>query len=274
MDDTTPNAARAEAAAVVRYPDLENKVVLITGAGNGLGRAMAGAFAANGARLFLLDIDNDALLRAKGELEDSHPGLEVLSGHASTADHAAVERLAAVAHGHYGTIDVLLNNAGIGMNMPTLELSAENWKHAIDVNLNGVFYCAQAVGRYMHRQGRGVILNMASMYGTIAAPNRAAYCASKAAVVMLTKALSTEWASAGIRVNAIGPGYIRTALVDGVVAAGKMNLDELVRRTPAGRLGTPDEIARVALFLASDHAEFINGQTLVADGGWSAYGYV
>lgn len=273
MSDASLNSEPAVAAAV-RYPDLENKVVMITGAASGLGRAMADAFAANGSRLFLLDINGEALARAETEIKESHPGLDVMSRVASTADHEAVESLVTEAYQHFGSIDVLLNNAGIGMNMPTLELTAENWKKAIDVNLNGVFYCAHAVGRYMHQQGSGVILNMASMFGTVAGPNRAAYCSSKAAVVMLTKALSTEWAKAGIRVNAIGPGYIMTALVEGVVAEGRMNLDELIKRTPAGRLGRPDEIARVALFLASDNAEFINGQTIVADGGWSAYGYI
>jgi NAD(P)-dependent dehydrogenase (short-subunit alcohol dehydrogenase family) len=126
----------------------------------------------------------------------------------------------------------------------------------------------------MLTQGSGVILNTASMYGTVAAPERAAYCASKAAVVMLTKVLAIEWAAKGLRVNALAPGYVRTALVEELVRTGRMDLDALTRRTPARRLGEPHEIATLALFLASEHADFINGQAIVADGGWSAYSYV
>ncbi|MNN10665.1 2-dehydro-3-deoxy-D-gluconate 5-dehydrogenase [compost metagenome] len=174
----------------------------------------------------------------------------------------------------FGRIDVLLNNAGIAMNRPTLELSADDWRRAIDINLNGVFYCAQAAGRRMVAQGGGVILNTASMYGLSAAPERAAYCGSKAAVVMLTKVLAIEWAKSNVRVNAIAPGYVQTALVDQLVRDGRMDLDALTARTPAGRLAQPEEIAGVALFLAADAAAFINGQTLVADGGWTAYGYI
>jgi NAD(P)-dependent dehydrogenase (short-subunit alcohol dehydrogenase family) len=180
----------------------------------------------------------------------------------------------AVAHARFGRIDVLLNNAGISMNRPTIDLSAADWRRAIDINLNGVFYCAQSAARRMLQQGAGVILNTASMYGVVAAPERAAYCASKAAVVMLTKVMAVEWARAGLRVNALAPGYIHTALVDQLTQAGRMDLDALIRRTPAGRLGQPHEIATLALFLASDGASFINGQAIVADGGWSSYSYI
>jgi NAD(P)-dependent dehydrogenase (short-subunit alcohol dehydrogenase family) len=235
---------------------------------------MADAFAANGARLALLDINGEALESAKAELEAAYPGLEVENHVASITDDIAVESAVAQVHARFGSIDVLLNNAGISMNQPTLELSAANWRRAIDINLNGVFYCGQSVGRRMVAQGCGVILNTASMYGVVAAPERAAYCASKAAIVMLTKVMANEWAPAGLRVNALAPGYIQTALVDELVQAGRMNLDALTKRTPARRLGQPHEIATLALFLASDAASFINGQAIVADGGWSSYSYL
>jgi len=266
--------ASPEQVQYKNFPELAGKVVFITGAGSGIGRAMADAFAANGARLSLYDIDSEALTRAKQELQASYHSVEVLTQQGSTADDIAVEDAVAQAEECFGRIDILLNNAGISMNQPTVELAPANWRKAIDINLNGVFYCAQSAGRRMIAQGSGVILNMASMYGITAGPDRAAYCASKAGVVMLTKVLACEWASAGLRVNAIGPGYVQTALVDQVVEAGRMDLDALIARTPARRLGKPHEIATLALFLASDSAAYINGQTIVADGGWTAYGYI
>jgi NAD(P)-dependent dehydrogenase (short-subunit alcohol dehydrogenase family) len=272
--DTLDAHALLDSARQARFPDLAGKVVFITGGGSGIGLAMADAFAANGARLALLDINPAALAAASAQLLASHAGLEIATYTASITDDVAVEAAVAQAETRFGRIDVLLNNAGISMNQPTMELSAADWRRAIDINLNGVFYCAQAVGRRMVRQGAGVILNTASMYGVVAAPERAAYCASKAAVVMLTKVMAIEWARAGVRVNALAPGYIQTPLVDQLVRDGRMDVDALKRRTPAARLGQPHEIATLALFLASAGASFINGQAIVADGGWSSYSYI
>lgn len=256
------------------FSDLAGKVVFITGAGSGLGRAMAEAFAVNGARLALLDINAELLTKAREELQAAYPGIEIETAVAPVNDEAAVEAAMATAAARFSRIDVLLNNAGISMNKPSVELSGADWRRAIDINLNGAFYCAQAAARRMLKQGSGVILSTASMYGTVAAPERAAYCASKAAVVMLTKVLATEWAPSGLRVNALAPGYVQTALTEELVRTGRMDFDALVKRTPARRLGKPHEMATLALFLASDSAAYINGQTIVADGGWSAYSYI
>lgn len=256
------------------FSDLSGKVAFVTGAGSGIGCSMSEMFALNGVKLALLDINPAALQETAQALKAAYPDIDVQTYVASIADDVAVEQAVAQAHAHFGRIDVLLNNAGIAANQPTMTLSAADWRHAIDINLNGVFYCAQSVGRRMLEQGSGVILNTASMYGLTAAPERAAYCASKAAVVMLTKVLAVEWAGSGLRVNALAPGYVQTALVEQLVATGRMNLDALKRRTPAGRLAQPHEIATLALFLASDSASFITGQAIVADGGWTAYGYI
>ncbi|UVE16137.1 glucose 1-dehydrogenase [Pseudomonas sp. LS44] len=261
-------------STVQGYPELAGKVAFVTGAASGIGLAMAKAFAANGAHLALFDINASALEQVRGELGETHPGIQLEAIAGSITDPQVVEDAMQRTVESFGRVDVLLNNAGIAMNRPTLELSADDWRRAIDINLNGVFYCAQAAGRRMVDQSSGVILNTASMYGLSAAPERAAYCGSKAAVVMLTKVLAIEWAKAGVRVNAIAPGYVQTALVDQLVRDGRMDLDALTARTPAGRLAQPEEIAGVALFLAADAAAFINGQTLVADGGWTAYGYI
>lgn len=272
---TQQHVAHGTARGVVqRYADLAGKVVFVTGAASGIGLSMADAFAANGVCLALFDINADALTAAKQTLHEAHADVEIITITGSIADELAVEEAVAQTKKRFGSVDVLLNNAGIAMNKPTLDLSPSDWRRAIDVNLNGVFYCAQAAARRMVGQGSGVILNTASMYGLAAAPERAAYCASKAAVVMLTKVLAVELAKSNVRVNAIAPGYVQTALVDQLVRDGRMDLDALTTRTPSGRLAQPEEIAAIALFLASGTASFINGQAIVADGGWTAYGYI
>lgn len=254
------------------YPELRGRRVIVTGAGAGIGRAMAEAFAAEGARLLLFDNDGERLAAAEAALAAG--GAEVTGLLGSVAEEAEVEALLAAADVRFGGVDVLLNNAGISMNLPSEELAAEDWRRAMDVNLTGCFLCAKAAGRRMLAQGGGVILNIASMYGLVAAPERLAYCVSKAGVVMLTRALGIEWAGRGLRVNAIAPGYVRTALVEGLVERGRLDIPLLERRTPQGRLGSVEEVAEVALFLASERARFMVGQTVVLDGGWSAWGYV
>lgn len=273
---TSPSIEQAANAAehYATYPSLSGKSVLITGGASGIGLAVAEAFAANGAHLTLLDLNAEGLARASEKLRSANPKIAVETSCGSTTDEAAVERAFTQAEARFGSIDVLLNNAGIASNKPTLELSVDEWRRVVDINLTGVFLCAQAAGRRMTRNGRGVILNTASMYGISSAPNRAAYCATKAAVVSLTKVLAVEWAPFGVRVNALAPGYVRTALIDELARVGRLDLEVLEKRTPLGRLAKPLEIAQLALFLASDQAEFITGQAAVADGGWTANGYL
>ncbi|MFA7437512.1 SDR family NAD(P)-dependent oxidoreductase [Castellaniella sp.] len=256
------------------FAGLADKVVVITGAASGLGRTMAHAFASCHSRLVLFDRNRSGLDTVQATLAARYADVSVRCREGLVNDPVRVQALFDELEADDGGVDVLLNNAGVSMNRPTLELGAQDWQRAIDINLNGVFYCAQAAGRLMVARGAGVIINTASMYGVVAAPNRAAYCASKAAVAMLSKALAVEWGPSGVRVNAIAPGYLHTALVDELVAQGRLDDRALARRTPSGRLGTPEEIAALVLFLASDHAAFINGHVAVADGGWSANGYL
>jgi len=256
------------------YPGIFGKVAVITGGGSGIGLAMAEAFARNGSRVMLIDINEQAMAAARQAIEQATPAAEVVTYCASVTDDTAVEAAFVYCESQFGSVDILLNNAGISINKPSIELTTEEWRRGIDVDLNSVFICAQAAARRMVNNGGGVIINTASMFGVASAPERAAYCAAKAGVVSLTKTLAAEWACHGIRVNAIGPGYVRTALVEGLIKSGRLDVNALNRRTPAGRLAEPEEMAEIVLFLASDNASFITGHTLIADGGWTANGYM
>lgn len=253
--------------------DFTGKTVLVTGGAQGLGLSMATAFVQANARVVLFDLNADALTDATRDLNEIRVDCAIpVCG--STTDMSAIEAACACAISQTGRLDVVMNNAGVSGNAPSLNLEEEKWRHVIDVNLTGVFLVAQTAGRIMAKHGGGSIVNTASMFGVVAAPERAAYCASKAGVVALTKVLAVEWAHLNIRVNAIGPGYVRTALTENLAEQGRLDLDAVERRVPANRLGTPQEIAQVALFLASDTSAYVTGQTLVADGGWSSYSYL
>jgi NAD(P)-dependent dehydrogenase (short-subunit alcohol dehydrogenase family) len=253
-----------------RYPELAGRVVVVTGGASGIGLATARAFAACGSRLALVDLDGARLEEAAAELAAG--GSEVLPVRASVAEPEAVARSFSTVDGRLGPVDVLVGSAGISMNRPTLELTYADWQRAVDVNLTGAFLCTQAAARRMVPRGKGCIVNVASMYGVVAAQNRAAYCATKAAVVNLTRSLAVEWGPFGVRVNALAPGYVRTDLVEDLVRQGRLDVPAIEARTPSRRLARPEEIAALALFMASDGASFINGQSLVADGGWTAQG--
>jgi NAD(P)-dependent dehydrogenase (short-subunit alcohol dehydrogenase family) len=263
----------AQPFAKATFPGLAGKVVLNTGAGGGIGRAMAHAFARHGARLMLLDIDLEGLEQTQSQLRKQYPGIEVQTIQASITDDLAVEQACAITEADFGRIDILLNNAGISMNKSSLELTPAEWRRAIDIDLSGVFYCSQAAGKRMVRQSSGVIVSTSSIWGLSASANRLAYCASKAGVISLTKCLAAEWAKHGIRVNAICPGYTHTALMDDLMERGVIDHADLCSKTPMNRLGHPDEMAEAALYMASDAAAFVTGHALVSDGGWLADGY-
>lgn len=251
---------------------LQDRAVVITGAARGIGLACARAFAAEGARLALLDRDAEALSAACEALRAQ--GAQALPLAASVTDPDAVAHAFERIDAAYGAVDVLVNNAGVSANKPTLDVTPEEWRRAVDINLNGVFYCAQAAGRRMREQGGGTVINMASMYGVVAAPDRAAYCATKGGVVLLTESLALEWGPLGIRVNALAPGYVDTGLLRDLDARGRVDIERLKARTPLRRLGSAPEMADLAVFLASRQAAYLTGHTLVADGGWSRNAYL
>jgi NAD(P)-dependent dehydrogenase (short-subunit alcohol dehydrogenase family) len=246
---------------------LEDRVAVVTGGGRGIGLAAARVFVREGARVVLGDLDQMALDAATGELGPERAiGVRV-----DVALGADADRLVAASLDRWGRLDVALNSAGIASPLPATELPEEEWRRVVDVNLTGTFLVCRAAGRAMLVRGSGAIVNLASMYGKRAVPNRAPYVASKFAVVGLTEALAVEWAP-HVRVNALAPGYTDTELFRRNQARGATDVDALIARTPLGRLGRPEEIAEAALYLASDEAAWITGHTLVIDGGWTALG--
>jgi NAD(P)-dependent dehydrogenase (short-subunit alcohol dehydrogenase family) len=252
---------------------LENKVCVVTGGVQGIGRAIVEEYAREGARIAIPELNGDRAREYADELRER--GVEAVGVDCDVADRASVGAAAERIERELGRCDVLVNNAGIALMGPSLDFPEEQWRRSIDVMQTGVFFCCQAFGGQMIAGGGGAIVNIASMNATVAFPMRLAYNAAKAAVVQMTEVLAIEWAEHGIRVNAIGPGVTRTELVDRAITEGFINLDAYVNRTPMKRLGKPEEIAKAALFLASEEdSSFVTGHFLVVDGGWTAFGYV
>jgi NAD(P)-dependent dehydrogenase (short-subunit alcohol dehydrogenase family) len=252
---------------------LQDKVCVITGAAQGIGRAIADEFAREGGRLAILDIDLGGARNAAADLRAD--GAEAEAFECDVSDRASVFSVADEIAGALGPCDVLVNNAGLALMGPSIDFSESDWRRSIDVMQTGVFFCSQAFGRQMIAERRGAIVNIASMNATVAFPMRLAYNAAKAAVVSMTQVLAIEWAEYGVRVNAIGPGVTKTTLVEKAIQQGLVDEAAYIERTPQRRLGRPEEIAKAVLFLASEEdSSFVTGTFLIADGGWSAYGYV
>jgi NAD(P)-dependent dehydrogenase (short-subunit alcohol dehydrogenase family) len=251
---------------------LDGRVCAVTGGVQGIGRAIVEEFAREGSRPAVLDLNGEGAERYAEELR--RRGVDARGYQVDVADRASVFAAADRVAADLGSCDVLVNNAGIALMGPSLDFPEEQWRRSLDVMATGVFFCCQAFGRQMIESGGGAIVNISSMNATVAFPMRLAYNAAKAAVKSMTEVLAIEWAEHGIRVNAIGPGVTRTALVEQAIQDGFMNEPAYLERTPLKRLGKPEEIAKAALYLASDDSSFVTGHFLVADGGWTAYGWV
>jgi glucose 1-dehydrogenase len=246
------------------------QVAIVTGGGNGIGRACAEAFAAEGAGVAVADIDSGAGDAVVGAIEAA--GGRAIFVETDVGDAAQAARLVERTLAAFGRLDVLINNAGIIKTADFLEISEADFDAVLRVNLKGVFLVGQAAARAMVAQGKGAIVNMSSANAVLAIANQVPYVTSKGAVNQLTKVMALALADKGIRVNAIGPGSILTELLE-VVMSDDAARRRILSRTPMGRCGEPAEIAKVALFLASDEASYITGQTIYPDGGRLALNY-
>ncbi len=250
---------------------LKDKVAVVTGAAAGIGLACARRFAAEGAKVVLADIDAEKGAAAAAAIAES--GAEARFIACDVGDKAEVDALIAGAAEAYGGLDCAIANAGIVHACDFLELAEEDFDRVIRVNLKGVFLTGQAAARQMVAQGRaGTIINMSSVNAVMAIPAIASSVAAKGGVNQLTKVMALALVDKGIRVNAIGPGSIMTEVFKSV-ATDKAAMDKILSRTPMGRVGEPDEVAGVAVFLASEDSSYITGQTIYPDGGRLALNY-
>ena len=246
------------------------QVAIVTGGANGIGRACAEAFAAEGAAVAVADVDAEHGRAVARAIEDGGGRAIFVATDVGDAGHAG--RLIEQTLAAFGRLDVLINNAGIIKTADFLEISEADFDAVLRVNLKGVFLVGQAAARVMVRAGKGAIVNMSSANAVLAIANQVPYVTSKGAVGQLTKVMALALADKGVRVNAIGPGSILTDLLK-VVMSDDAARRRILSRTPMGRCGEPAEIAKVALFLASDEASYITGQTIYPDGGRLALNY-
>ncbi|MDB4865776.1 MAG: 2-deoxy-D-gluconate 3-dehydrogenase [Cohnella sp.] len=247
--------------------DLTGKKAIVTGAGSGLGKGMATGLHNAGAEVVIIDINENARTAVQ---ELGKEGAAVHYLQANLMDRQDLERVFAEAvHVLGGRLDILINNAGMHDRRSCLDLPIEDWDKVIELNITAVFHLCKLAGGVMIPQGRGKIINMASMLSFIGGFNATAYAVSKGGVAQLTKSLSNEWAMKGIQVNAIAPGYMNTSMNSDLLQ-DDVRLPQITSRIPSGRWGTPQDLEGIAVFLASEESNYITGVVIPVDGGYLA----
>ncbi len=248
---------------------LTGRVAVVTGASSGLGVGFAQALAQAGAHVVLAARRVDRLEALAVELGEA--GAEVLPIACDVTDASQVEALKDACLERFGKVDILVNNAGATEIVPAEEETEESFLRVLDVNLNGVFHCAQRFGRVMLEAGRGSIINVSSIFGLVGSGSipQAAYSASKGAVVNMTRELAAQWARRGVRVNGIAPGFFKSEMTEEMFS-DERSMAWVRRKTPMGRPGDVEELAGAVVFLASDSSSYVTGQTIALDGGWTA----
>ena len=248
--------------------DLKGQVAVVTGAGNGIGKACALALAASGARVALLDISPSALKQTQEEISSL--------GGSSTAYLCDVSKVVAINETykdiaeHYGKIDIAVNSAGVNVQQRGEDVTEEAWDKVMGINAKGVFFCCQAVGRIMMKQNRGKIINIGSAMSVVGYVKRSVYCASKGAVAQFSKVLAGEWAPYNITINTVAPTFINTPFTEPMFKDAEFKAD-VERRILLNRIGEVSDVTGTVLYLASSAADFVTGSIVMVDGGWTAW---
>lgn len=244
---------------------LAGRTALVTGSTRGIGRAIAVALAGAGARIAVNSRNAAAAQEVAGAIGGGAIGVG-----ADLSQEDGPSRLVAAVVEAFGQLDILVNNAGMAMAADSLDLSRSEWRRTLELDLDAVFFGSQEAARHMISRGSGSIVNVSSVQAFTPLAKRVAYATAKAGVVGMTKSLAAEWAPT-VRVNSIAPGYVATPMVEELVRAGRVNPDAVAARTPMRRMARSEEIAAAVVFLASEAASYITGETLMVDGGWTSW---
>jgi NAD(P)-dependent dehydrogenase (short-subunit alcohol dehydrogenase family) len=254
----------------MKFPDfgLTDQVAIVTGASKGIGYGTALALANAGAHVVVTSRDLERAEPVAAEIRRMGRKALPLALEVTALD--SIDAMVKAVLDRFGRIDILVNNAGINIPEPALEISEEHWDRLLDINLKGVFFCAQKVGTVMVAQGRGKIINISSQMGFVGGRLRAAYCSSKGGVVQLTKVLAIEWSKHGVNVNGVAPTFLKTPFTAPMFEDEAFR-NEVLRNIPLGRIGEVEDVLGAIIFLASSASDLVTGHTILVDGGWTAW---